>query len=251
MGLTALSWATAALCNSLGRYDDAFAAATEGATGAGETWYAALAVVELIEAASRTGRPERAAEAVESLSESTRASDTPWARGVEARSRALIADGETAESQYRDAIEWLEPTSLRVDLARTHLLYGEWLRREGRRLDARAELRSAHEDFSEFGMEGFAERARVELEATGEHVRDRTLRAVEELTSQESQVAGLAAEGYTNRQIAEQLFISPKTVEYHLKKVYRKLDVTSRTQLARRLAQGVPPVSTSVTALLE
>ena len=246
MGLTALSWATAMLCNALARYDDAFAAATEGATGAGETWYAALAVVELIEAASRTGRPERAAEAVESLSESTRASDTPWARGVEARSRALLADDETAESLYRDAIEWLEPTALRVDLARTHLLYGEWLRREGRRVDARAELRTARELFSEFGMEGFAERARVELEATGEHVRNRTLRAVEELTSQESQVAGLAAEGYTNRQIAEQLFISPKTVEYHLKKVYRKLDVTSRTQLSRRLAQGVRPVSTRV-----
>src|SRR4029077_477312 len=105
--------------------------------------------------------------------------------------------------------------------------------------------------FNTFGMEGFGERARVELQATGEHVRDRTLRGVEELTSQESQVAGLAAEGYTNRQIAEQLFISPKTVEYHLKKAYRKLDVTSRTQLARRLAQGVPAASTSVTALLE
>jgi DNA-binding CsgD family transcriptional regulator len=238
MGLTALSWATATLCNSLGRYDDAFAAATEGATGDGETWYATLAVVELIEAASRTGRPERGAEAVESLSESTRASDTPWARGVEARSRALLADGETAESLFRDAIEWLEPTPLRVDVARTHLLYGEWLRREGRRVDARAELRMAHELFSEFGMEGFAERARVELEATGEHVRNRALQTVEQLTSQESQVAGLAAEGYTNRQIAENLFISPKTVEYHLKKAYRKLNVTSRTQLARRLAQG-------------
>jgi DNA-binding CsgD family transcriptional regulator len=188
---------------------------------------------------------------VESLSESTRASDTPWARGVEARSRALLADGETAESLYRDAIEWLEPTALRVDLARTHLLYGEWLRREGRRVDARAELRTAHELFSEFGMEGFAERARVELEATGEHVRNRALHSVDQLTSQESQVAGLAAEGYTNRQIAEHLFISPKTVEYHLKKAYRKLDVTSRTQLARRLAQGARPVSTSVTALLE
>jgi DNA-binding CsgD family transcriptional regulator len=243
MGLTALSWATATVCNALGRYDDGFAAATEGATG-DETWYATLAVVELIEAASRTGRPGRAAEAVESLSESTRASDTPWARAVEARSRALLADGETAESLYRDAIDWLQPTSLRVDTARTHLLYGEWLRREGRRVDARAELRTAHELFSEFGMEGFAERARVELEATGEHVRNRALHAVDPLTSQESQVAGLAAEGYTNRQIAEQLFISPKTVEYHLKKAYRKLDVTSRTQLARRLAQVVPKVST-------
>jgi RNA polymerase sigma factor (sigma-70 family) len=201
--------------------------------------------VELIEAASRTGRPERAAQAVESLSESTRGSDTPWAHGVEARSRALEADGGTAESLYRDAIEWLEPTPIRVDLARTHLLYGEWLRREGRRVDARAELRTAHELFSDFGMEGFAERARVELEATGEHVRTRAPRAVDQLTAQEAQVVRLAAEGYTNRQIAEHLFISPKTVEYHLKKAYRKLDVTSRTQLARRLAQGARPVSTS------
>jgi len=244
MGITALSWATAALCNSLGRYDDAFAAATEGATGADESWYATLAVVELIEAASRTDRPERAAEAVELLSESTRASDTPWARGVEARSRALVAVGETAEALYRDAIEWLEPTPLRVDLARTHLLYGEWLRREARRVDARAELRMAHELFTEFGMEGFAERAHVELEATGEHVRNRARQPVDELTSQESQIAGLAAEGYTNRQIAEHLFISPKTVEYHLKKAYRKLGVTSRTQLARRLARRAPSVST-------
>ena len=188
---------------------------------------------------------------MESLSESTRASDTPWARGVEARSRALLADGETAESLYRDAIEWLDPTPLRVDLARTHLLYGEWLRREGRRVDARAELRTAHELFSEFGMAGFAQRARVELEATGEHVRNRALHAVDRLTSQESQVAGLAAEGYTNRQIAEHLFISPKTVEYHLKKAYRKLDVTSRTQLARRLAEGAGQVSTGAPALLE
>jgi len=247
MGLTALSWATAASCNALGRYDDAFAAATEGATG-GETWYAALAVVELIEAASRTGRSERAAEAVESLSESTRASETPWAHGVEARSRALVANAETAESLYRDAISWLEPTALRVDLARAHLLYGEWLRREGRRVDARTELRAAHERFSEFGMEGFAERARVELEATGEHVRSRALFASEQLTSQEAQVAGLAAEGYTNRLIAEHLFISPKTVEYHLKKAYRKLDVTSRTQLARRLAVGARPTSTVATS---
>ena len=244
MGITALSWATAALCNSLGRYDDAFAAATEGATGADESWYATLAVVELIEAASRTDRPERAAEAVELLSESTRASDTPWARGVEARSRALVAVGDTAEALYRDAIEWLEPTPLRVDLARTHLLYGEWLRREARRVDARAELRMAHELFTEFGMEGFAERAHVELEATGEHVRNRARQPVDELTSQESQIAGLAAEGYTNRQIAEHLFISPKTVEYHLKKAYRKLGVTSRTQLARRLARRAPSVST-------
>nr|WP_240148391.1 LuxR family transcriptional regulator [Diaminobutyricibacter tongyongensis] len=242
MGLTALSWAAAALCNALGRYDDAFEAAVEATNDAGETWYAALAVVELIEAASRTGRRERAAQAVDSLSESTRASDTPWARGIEARSRALLADGEAVETLYREAIEWFEPTALRVDLARTHLLYGEWLRREGRRVDARSELRTAHELFSEFEMEGFAERTRVELEATGEHVRGRPFHPDDKLTSQESHVARLAAEGHTNRQIAEYLFISQKTVEYHLKKAYRKLDVTSRTQLARRLAQVARPL---------
>ena len=244
MGLTALSWASAALCNALGRYDDAFAAGVEATNDASETWYAALAVVELIEAASRTGRHERAAQAVESLSESTRASDTPWAGGIEARSRALLADGGAVETLYHDAIEWFEPTALRVDLARTHLLYGEWLRREGRRVDARSELRTAHELFSAFEMEGFAERTRAELEATGEHIRGRAFQVADQLTSQESHVARLAAEGHTNRQIAEHLFISQKTVEYHLKKAYRKLDVTSRTQLARRFGQVGGPLPT-------
>ena len=168
-------------------------------------------------------------------SETARASATPWAQGVEARSRALLADGEAAETLYREAIEQLRPTRLRVDLARTHLLYGEWLRRERRRIDARAELRMAHELFSEFGMEAFAERARVELEATGEHARKRTVDTLGDLTPQEAQISGLVAQGHSNREIAAQLFISPSTVEYHLRKAFRKLDVKSRTQLARRL----------------
>jgi DNA-binding CsgD family transcriptional regulator len=136
---------------------------------------------------------------------------------------------------YREAIEHLGPTPLRVDLARTHLLHGEWLRREGQRTDARAELKAAHELFSEFGMEAYAERARVELEATGERARKRTVETRDDLTPQEAQISRLVAQGHTNREIAAQLFISPNTVEYHLRKVFRKLGVKSRTQLANRL----------------
>jgi len=165
------------------------------------------------------------------LTETTRPSGTPWAQGIEARSRALLAEGE-AERLYRDAIERLAPTQLRVDLARTHLLYGEWLRRERRRTDARAELREAHELFSGFGMEAFAERARIELEATGEHARRRTVDTLGDLTPQEAQISRLAAEGRSNKEIAAQLFISPSTVEYHLRKVFRKLDVKTRMELA-------------------
>jgi ATP/maltotriose-dependent transcriptional regulator MalT len=148
------------------------------------------------------------------LSESTHASRTPWALGVEARSRALLDRGEAAETLYREAIDRLQPTRLLLDLARAHLLYGEWLRRQRRRLDARKQLRVAHELFSDFGMEAFAERARVELQATGEHARKRTLNTLDQLTPQEAQIARLAAQGHTNRDIAAQLFISPSTVEY-------------------------------------
>src|SRR5262249_43619421 len=137
----------------------------------------------------------------------------------------------------RDAIDHLRPTRLRVDLARAHLLYGEWLRREQRRIDARTQLRRAHELFSKFGMEAFAKRARIELKATGEQARKRTVETLDELTPQESQMSRLAAEGHTNREIASQLFISPKTVEYHLLKIFRKLGVKSRTQLAHRLSR--------------
>jgi DNA-binding CsgD family transcriptional regulator len=235
LGVTAMNWLVAMLNNSTGRYDDAFTAATEATKIPGEIWFATFASVELIEAASRSDRPERGAEALETLSASTSASGTPWALGVEARCRALLTLGAAAEPLYREAIERLEPTRLRLDLARAHLVYGEWLRRDGRRIDARNELRAAYELFTDFGMEAFAERSRIELEATGEHARKRTSDTLDQLTAQEAQISRLAAEGNTNREIAAQLFISPSTVEYHLRKAFRKLDVTSRTQLANRL----------------
>jgi len=235
LGLTLAHMVTAVLYNGLGRYDEAFVAASEATVNPRELWFSTFGLVELIEAASRSGRSARAAAALEVLIESTRASGTPWALGVEARSRALLQDGDAAEPLYREAIQRLEPTRLRFDLARSHLLYGEWLRRQRRRLDARRELRAAHELFADFGMEAFAERARIELKATGERARKRTVDTVEQLTPQEAQVSRLAALGNTNREIAAQLFISSSTVEYHLGKAFRKLDVTSRTQLARRL----------------
>jgi DNA-binding CsgD family transcriptional regulator len=231
MGLTVAQWATALLHNGLARYDVALASAEQAAEDPHALWFSPLLMVELIEAATRCGRNDRAAHALEVLTETTRPSGTPWAQGIEARSRALLAEGE-AERLYRDAIERLAPTQLRVDLARTHLLYGEWLRRERRRTDARAELREAHELFSGFGMEAFAERARIELEATGEHARRRTVDTLGDLTPQEAQISRLAAEGRSNKEIAAQLFISPSTVEYHLRKVFRKLDVKTRMELA-------------------
>jgi DNA-binding CsgD family transcriptional regulator len=235
MGLTVTHWVTAALYNGLARYEDAFAAAAQAAADPRELWFSTFALVELVEAASRSGRAERAEAALMALTESTRASGTPWALGVEARSRALLDRGDQAERLYREAIDRLEPTRLRVDLARARLLYGEWLRRQRRRLDARKELRAAYEHFCDFGMEAFAERALGELQATGERARKRTVDTLDQLTAQEAQVARLAANGHTNRDIATQLFISPSTVEYHLRKAFRKLDVKSRTQLARRL----------------
>ena len=228
-------FAKAILFHGLGRYEEALAAAQRASSDTRELFTSSWALPELIEAASRSGCPRQAADALECLSEDTAAAATDWALGIAARSRALLTDGDAAEPLYREAIERLGRTRLAPELARAHLLYGEWLRRQRRRLDAREELRIAHEMFTGYGMEAFAERARVELEATGERARKRTAQTMDQLTPQEAQVARLAAQRNTNREIAAQLFITPSTVEYHLHKAFRKLDVKSRVQLEDRL----------------
>ena len=236
VGLPMLDWAEAVLANGQGRYEDARAAALRATEHPHALAASNWGMVELIEAAARAGTPDLADAALRRLVATTATSGTDWALGIAARSRALLLDGPDAEDLYREATDRLARSRMAVDLARAHLLYGEWLRRERRRMDARAELRVAHDLFSDFGMEAFAERARVELQATGERARTRTVDTLDQLTPQEAQIARLVAEGDTNREIAAQLFISPSTVEYHLRKAFRKLDVKSRTQLVRRLS---------------
>jgi DNA-binding CsgD family transcriptional regulator len=230
-------YATAVLYNGLARYDDALTAAREATEYPHDLAFFNWGLVELIEAGARCGEVELAVDALGRLSQRTAASGTDWAYGVEARSRALLTEADAAETLYRQAIERLERTRVRVELARAHLLYGEWLRRERRRLDAREQLRHAHKLFVQFGMEAFAERARVELKATGEHARKRTVETRDDLTPQEAQISRLAADGATNQEIAAQLFISPSTVDYHLRKAFRKLGVKSRHQLKQHLLQ--------------
>jgi RNA polymerase sigma factor (sigma-70 family) len=232
-GLSFIDWAEAVLYNGLGRYPEALAAARRVVDHT-ELVPLNWALPELIEAAVRVGAFELAAGADRRLRERSTASGTDWALGIAARSHALLVDDACAEDLYAEAIERLARTRIVVDLARAHLLYGEWLRRQRRRLDARDELRMAHEMFTGFGMEAFAERTQIELQASGEHARKRTVATLDQLTPQEAQVARLAAQGQSNREIAAQLFISASTVEYHLHKAFRKLDVKSRTQLAHR-----------------
>jgi DNA-binding CsgD family transcriptional regulator len=188
-----------------------------------------------VEAAARTGRTELGRRALDQLREATTAAGTDYALGIEARSRALLSDGTQADVLYREAIDRLGRTRARAELARTHLLYGEWLRRERRRLDGRAHLRTAHERFSAMGAEAFAERAARELLATGETARKRSSDTAGALTAQEAQVARLAREGLSNPEIGARLFISPRTVQYHLGKVFGKLEISSRSQLERVL----------------
>jgi DNA-binding CsgD family transcriptional regulator len=235
IGISVLDWAEAVLYNGLGRYEEACAAGVRVAEHPDDVNSSSWGMVELIEAAVRAGTPELAAEAHGRLLDMTQASATDWGLGIAARSRALLTGDAGAESLYREAIERLGRTRLRPELARAHLLYGEWLRRQRRRTDAREQLRIAHEMFNHFGMEAFAERTHRELQATGERPRRRTPDTRDQLTPQETQIARLAAEGRTNREIAAQLFISPHTVDYHLRKAFRKLDVKWRTQLVHRL----------------
>ena len=228
-------YSAALLYNGLGHYDKALAAA-ELVCEYDDIGVLGWSLTELVEAAVRSGQPARASDALQRLTETTRASGTDWALGTEARSRALLSEGETAENCYREAIERLGRTRMRPAMARAHLLYGEWLRRENRRRDARAELRTAHGLFTTMGLEAFAERARRELLATGDTVRKRTVETVSELTAQEAHIAQLAADGRTNVEIGAQLFLSTRTVEWHLSKVYTKLGVGSRRELRRALA---------------
>lgn len=235
-------WLQALLCNGLGMYEDAVVSGRIGASHPQGFASTRWAMIELIEGAVRSGQLEVATEGLERLSVSTRASDTEWGRGVEARLRAMLVDGDAAEERYREAIERLGRTRIRTELARAHLVYGEWLRRARRRTDAREHLRRAYELLNGMGLEGFAERARRELAATGETVRPRSEAAKGLLTPQEAQVARLAREGLSNPEIGAQLFISPRTVQYHLRKVFLKLDITSRAQLGRVPEDRINPV---------
>jgi DNA-binding CsgD family transcriptional regulator len=245
-GLSFVHWARAVLYNGLGRYEHALAAARQATSYPPSLWFGNWALAELIEAAARAGVPKRADGALQRLSEIARVCGTDWALGIEARSRALVSDGEAAEGRYREAIERLDHAGLRVDLARARLLYGEWLRRQRRRRDARSQLGSAYEAFDSFGAGAFAERARVELRATGGDPPERTVADRDPLTAQEALIARMAGAGASNPEIAAQLFISRATVAYHLRKVFTKLGITSRSQLTRTLPvqpDTAPPVT--------
>ena len=227
-------WASAILYNGLGRHDKALAEA-QAADQAPEMQVSMWALPELIEAACRTRQTLLAAEALGRLAEATSIGQTDWGQGIYARSQALLSGGEDAERSYREAVDRLSRTGFRPELARAHLLYGEWLRGEDRRADARAQLRTAHDMFAAIGMRAFAERTRSELLATGETVRKRVATTHDRLTPQEAQIAHLARAGMSNPEIAAQLFLSPRTIEYHLAKVFTKLDIDSRRQLRQAL----------------
>jgi DNA-binding CsgD family transcriptional regulator len=232
--------ASAVLHNSLGRHDAARDATWE-VFQRDQLALGQLVVAELAEAAARTGDVAAVRAALDWLSERTRATPTEWVLGIEARVRALLSEDQAADRWYQESVERLGRTRVRAELARSHLLYGEWLRRQGRRMDAREQLRTAHRMLEEMGMEAFAERARRELRATGETVRRRTVPAArtagatDTLTAQEAQVARLARDGLSNPEIGARLFISPRTAAYHLSNVFTKLGISSRSQLDRVL----------------
>jgi DNA-binding CsgD family transcriptional regulator len=224
----------AILYNGLGRYADALAAAQQA--GKDPLYVSAWALPELIEAAVRSGNTQVIGDALERLAEAAQAGGTDYGLGIEARSRALLSDGEAADGLYRGAIGLLGHTRLRPELARAHLLYGEWLRREGRRAQARTQLRAAYQILTAMGADAFAERARRELLAAGETAGKHTAKARSELTAQESSIARLARDGQANAEIGARLFLSARTVEWHLSNVFTKLGITSRRELRGRLA---------------
>jgi DNA-binding CsgD family transcriptional regulator/tetratricopeptide (TPR) repeat protein len=236
-------WARSLLLNGLGRYDEALTAAARASEATPELFVSVWAAAELLEAATRSGEPVQAERALQRIAAATSVARSDWALGIAARSRALVSEGAEADARYREAIARLTRTRLRPEIARSHLLYGEWLRREHRRVDARVQLRAAHERLTSIGMEAFAERARRELSATGEKVRKRSVQARDDLTPQELQIAQLAREGLSNPEIGARLFLSPRTVEWHLRKVFSKLGIRSRRDLANVLgASGSPLV---------
>jgi len=235
-------WASALLHNSMGLYEQAFAAAIEAAQQPWE-WSAHHQFHELVEAAARCGQSAAARAALERLALTVESSSSDWGLGVYARSCALLATGGDAEDLYNKALEHLGRSPIRTERARTHLLYGEWLRRENRRVEARTQLRTAFEMFTAMGIHAFADRTRHELLATGETVRKRTIDSFDELTAQEAYIARLAADGRTNPEIGAQLFISARTVEWHLRKVFTKLNVSSRRELRAALPAPAHPLA--------
>jgi DNA-binding CsgD family transcriptional regulator len=234
--MTIGEWADALVSNGLGRYEQAMVAAQHAVDNQDDLGASNWALGELIEAAARCGRPETAVSALNRLSEMAQVAKTSWVLGIEARSRALLSDGAAAEGFHLKALEHLAGSRLRPDLARAHLLYGEWLRRERRRTQAREQLRAALGLFEQMGMEAFAARARRELRATGETARRRpAATGIEQLTAHEAQIARLARDGLTNPEIGARLFLSPRTVQYHLGNVFAKVGISSRSQLDRVL----------------
>jgi DNA-binding CsgD family transcriptional regulator len=228
-------WSAAVLHNGLGRYAEALAVAEPATEETYSPLSTQLVLPELIEAAVRTGRADLARQALGRLSAMTAIEGSDWAKGLEGRSRALVSEGREAEQCYAEAVERLVRTPLRPERARAHLLYGEWLRRENRRLDARHQLHAAYHLFTAIGADAFADRARSELLATGEKVRQREVDTYSQLTSQEEHIVRLARDGRTNPEIAAELFLSTRTVEWHLRKVFAKLGITSRRDLHNTL----------------
>jgi DNA-binding CsgD family transcriptional regulator len=242
IGITVAGWANALLNNGHGDYARAVTAAERATEYVGDITSRTWAMVELVEASVRAGMDDEAVDAMRRLTDMTSASDTDWARGIAARSSALLNKGDAAEQLYLEAVTRLGRTSVRSELARAHLLYGEWLRRQNRRIDARVQLNTACTMLDAMGMDAFAQRARRELQATGQTARKRShTSSTTELTAQEAQIARLARDGLSNPEIGARLFISARTVQYHLSKVFTKLGINSRSRLDRALPSARDP----------